>query len=307
MSKLPFLTACRAQSLLTPLVALGLIACDGKLASLTADPATCSSESTLTTLRQVMHRNGLTVATLGEQRAIDIALRALDSGAVKITTDAVRTVSRDDKLKSSSCKASLIVAVPAGTPALILTNGDILLGLSSGQWGATPDGLSFYRDIEYNTQMTDDGKSVYVELRDGQIVSSGVALLAVAGGLVLAKGAVPGAGTAAPGRPTASPGSDLCTSLDLRTEEGETECAERQFKAQDAAMGSALQAAMTRRNPAQQAMLTDAHSLWKVRRMQTCIDEPYGRGDRGHPAALASTTCMRDWAAERTRTLEATR
>jgi uncharacterized protein YecT (DUF1311 family) len=199
--------------------------------SMASESGSCSDASTLSTLSELIQNtavNGLT----SEDRA-RIAAARKQGGAP--TFDAIRTVARTNSTPKpkSTCAAILKLKVPTRAIETLGTNISALMSLQAS--GFRRDGDAVVADITYYSQLTDDGRSVFVEIRNASALAETVAIIGLATAMPAAPAAAPSKpAPAAQAKDAAAPAADpLCIGIDMDTTVGMLECTQRKFAAAD--------------------------------------------------------------------------
>lgn len=235
----------------------------------------CSHELTVATLQSVVLKNIGTGRLMQDRESIDAAQAAFAAQVAQLGLSAIRTVSRDEKLQLSVCRAMLTMAVPVGTLDRIAKNLILAAAIGAGGWRNEGTGLIFASDVEYSAQPTDDGQHVFVELGNADPIIQGAGLLAIAAS-VTARESVPAA--------TALPAANLLPAQGVAGRDGPSFdcgkasapaermiCAEPQLASVDAQLAAqykkALQSAGDR-GPA----IKEQQRQWLSSRRNSCQD-----------------------------------
>ena len=122
--------------------------------------ASCNGPTVIESAVQILHE-----ALLAEM-STDMKLKSLVAEAlrtdIKMTVRAIRTTSRDDRLRSVGCQGELHISFPPATSAEFAADSSAAAGMAL--LGFRLVGNSAVGDIKYSAQTTDDGKSVYVQV-----------------------------------------------------------------------------------------------------------------------------------------------
>lgn len=127
----------------------------------TSPSNTCSDEATVSLVKQVF-ADGL-AEQLATSNFDPVRRQANDLlSSTQVRVDAIRTASRDDKVRKFVCNAELLVSLPASAKTLYDQNALMQRVLQEQGIAVDPAGLR--SPIEYTAQPTDDGKQLHVKV-----------------------------------------------------------------------------------------------------------------------------------------------
>jgi len=267
----------------------------------------CSHPDTIASVSRLFVDNADGGPFMSDPESVAAARRAFQDGTAALSVEAIRTVSRDQSVGRSECNAQMRLGVAPGTFERLTKNVIFAATIGSAGWKRDGQTLSVISDLAYSSQLTDDRKQVYIQLEGANALIQGAALLAVASSVAKSDGASPGAPAArSRASVTSSSESDeACNGIDMQTNAGLMECAERKFMAADAALNVAYKAAMTRLASAQQATLRAEQRTWVAGRDSGCQRDEERAGIGGTAATLNIIGCRATRTVERTAKVEA--
>ena len=155
---------------------------------------TCSDESTVGVVKKIYWEAMTTALFAGANAA---AIQKEIESATSVEVRSVRTVGKDEKIGLTSCEASLSVKVPTKFANAVSAPGNPLsMAVQSVSVTVNADRLE--KDIQYTSQMTDDGKQVRVLAKGVPEMGQLIAMLVATGMIEInATAAVPTATGAA--------------------------------------------------------------------------------------------------------------
>lgn len=108
---------------------------------------------------------------------IDLTKARASFSLINLTADNIRTTKEDPNSTKVFCTATIKLSVPTEMfttieQAFSLANSDSNITQYANKLGFNTNANVFSKDFDYNTQPTDDGKKLYVELENAKFLSS---------------------------------------------------------------------------------------------------------------------------------------